>query len=149
MVIPSPDGVSITPCRGRNLRAIPPAEVARLAVPARRDSHQIRRRDDHQAPTLPTSPFLPCSGHPGACLPGEGILCSFFASAAAAGLPGLRRTATRDRRQPHARVWRFDTMRAGSAAPQGPLLTKKRNSEYTGFGLLCRPSGDVQEASAS
>ncbi|MTD53866.1 hypothetical protein [Amycolatopsis pithecellobii] len=28
-----------------------------------------------------------------------------------------------DRRQPHARVWRFDTMRARSAAPQGPPST--------------------------
>jgi hypothetical protein len=29
VVIPSPDGVSITPCWGRNLRARPPAELAK------------------------------------------------------------------------------------------------------------------------
>lgn len=42
----------------------------------RRDSHQIRRRDDHQAPTMPTQPCLPCPGHPGACLPAEGMFLS-------------------------------------------------------------------------
>ena len=57
-------------------------------------------------------------------------------AAADPGSPGLSRTATRDRRQPHARAWRFDRMRAAPAAPQRPLLTK--NPEHSIVALAIR-----------
>jgi hypothetical protein len=104
-------------CWGRNVSPEPPAEPGKLAVPTRCDSHQVRRRDDHQATTLPTRPCQRSLRHPGACPPGEGM---FFSLRRLWGRPATLEPPRGDRRQPHARVRRFERMRAGLAAPQRP-----------------------------
>lgn len=49
VVIPSPDLMAITPCRGRKVGKFGRRMSRKVAAPARRDRDAIRRRDDHQA----------------------------------------------------------------------------------------------------
>ena len=98
--------------RSRRVKGAPwhqPPPDEGTAPLTRRDSPRGGRWDGETCPpTDRTRQRFPTI--PETCPPGEGM---FFSLAAAAGSPGLCRTAARDRRQPHARVWRFDRMRAG------------------------------------